>query len=201
MIPNYDPNTGIHYGCISMNSINPEVASDLVIGPNTRDLGYEAAVEEIKKDLARINAHEDLTEREQMYRRNLADFVFLRHIDRLVEELMSTSDETALWDVVEQDFNDNYQSDEIDWFYEADGYQLKHCLTNDAFVILSPFYTYAPECSPCVPNAGNLDSIRSESCHEKSGYLKTYCLGHDFFDNNHAPYPVFSVETNEHINP
>ena len=36
--------------------------------------------------------------------------------------------------------------------------------------------------------AGNLDNAMSEG-------VKTYALGHDWFDSQCAPYPVYSVET------
>ncbi len=31
------------------------------------------------------------------------------------------------------------------------------CLDSDVMLLKSPYYTYAPFCSPCVPGAGNLD--------------------------------------------
>jgi hypothetical protein len=54
-------------------------------------------------------------------------------------------------------------------------------------VVKSPFYTYAQFCSPCVPGAGNLDNPMAEG-------VKTYCLGHDWFEGGVAPYPVWRVD-------
>jgi hypothetical protein len=59
-------------------------------------------------------------------------------------------------------------------------------------VLKSPYYTYANYCSPCVPGAGNLDDI-------VEGEVKTYCFGHDWFEEEKAPYPVYSVATGELI--
>ena len=79
-----------------------------------------------------------------------------------------------------------YSDEAIGWSYDADGYELTGCLDNDIFVLTSPYYTFAQFCSPCVPGAGNLDNPMSEG-------VKTYCLGADWFENERAPYPVYSV--------
>lgn len=73
--------------------------------------------------------------------------------------------------------------------YKQDGYELTDCLDTDIFVLKSPYYTHAQFCSPCVPGAGNLDSACDDG-------VKTFCLGHDWFEDGKAPYPVYSVETN-----
>jgi hypothetical protein len=78
----------------------------------------------------------------------------------------------------------------IGWNYTRDGYKLTDCLDNDIFVLESPFYTFTQFCSPCVPGAGNLDTPVEDGA-------KTYCLGHDWFEDGSAPYPVYDVATNE----
>lgn len=105
--------------------------------------------------------------------------------------------------------------------YEKDGYQCQQSGDDtDIFVIKSPFFTYCQFCSPCAPGAGYLMnwfklspmadgtetkiSDRPETFKalaENAGFPKTYCFGHDFFDDNRAPYPVFSVATGEIVNP
>lgn len=92
------------------------------------------------------------------------------------------------------DSSDCYGDEPIGWNYDADGYVLTDCLDSDIMVIKSPFYTRAQFCSPCVPGAGNLDSS------DEDGAM-TYCLGHDWFEDGVAPYPVYSVETNELVQP
>lgn len=48
--------------------------------------------------------------------------------------------------------------DEAIGFYVDDGVlQATTCLDSDIMVLKSPYYTIAPPCSPCVPQAGNLD--------------------------------------------
>jgi hypothetical protein len=86
-------------------------------------------------------------------------------------------------------FGDAVYSDEpTGHSYDNDGYKLTDCLDSDIMVIASPFYTLAPFCSPCVPGAGNLDSACEDG-------VKTFCLGHDWFESGKAPYAVYSVET------
>lgn len=93
------------------------------------------------------------------------------------------------------------------WHYKKEGYVLCDCLDSDIFVLESPYYTYAQFCSPCVPGAGNLDSPFDgpvdgwADAAVEAGFPKTLCLGHDWFEGGTAPYPVFSVETNQPVLP
>ena len=82
----------------------------------------------------------------------------------------------------------------LGYSYTGEGYELTDCLDTDIFVLKSPYYTFAQFCSPCVPGAGNLDNAMSDG-------IKTYCLGHDWFEDQKAPYPVYSVETGELVKP
>lgn len=66
----------------------------------------------------------------------------------------------------------------------------------DIFVIKSPYFTYCQFCSPCAPGAGYLMNVR-----DKETGIKAYCFGHDWFENENAPYLVFSVETGELVEP
>jgi hypothetical protein len=56
----------------------------------------------------------------------------------------------------------------------------------DIFIMKSPFYTLCAYCSPCAPGAGYLMSPNPEG-------IKAYCFGHDWFDEEKAPYPVYRV--------
>lgn len=72
--------------------------------------------------------------------------------------------------------------------YESDYSETLNCI----FILKSPYFTETIYCSPCAPGAGDLDSPRK-------GGIKTYCVGHDGFEEGHAPYPVYSIETGERI--
>jgi len=102
--------------------------------------------------------------------------------------------------------------------YDKDGYICTQSADDpDIFIIKSPYFTYAQFCSPCAPGAGYLMSpftmskempiddslpLGGYAAHAiASGFPKVYCFDHSFFDNGKAPYPVFSVETGELVNP
>lgn len=79
--------------------------------------------------------------------------------------------------------------------YQQDGYV---CLQleddTDIFIVKSPYFTYCQFCSPCAPGAGYIMNTVKDG-------VKTYCLGHDWFENGEAPYPVYDVETGEEVLP
>ena len=92
------------------------------------------------------------------------------------------------------DSSEVYSEESLGFTYEREGYKLTNCLDTDIFVIESPFYTRAQFCSPCVPGAGNLDTPVEDG-------PKTYCLGHEWFEDGKAPYPVFKVSDDSPVMP
>jgi len=96
------------------------------------------------------------------------------------------------------------QEDDFDFIepyhfeYLQDGYKIFQSQDDtDLFIELSPYYTYAQFCSPCAPGAVYLMSWLNILYKDNKGY----CLGHDWFENGIAPYPVYSVKTNKLIKP
>jgi hypothetical protein len=77
----------------------------------------------------------------------------------------------------------------LSYEYDGDGYQASCGEDGDIFIIKSPYYTFCGYCSPCAPGAGYIMSTREEG-------IKAYCFGHDWFDDEKAPYPVYDVKTN-----
>lgn len=94
------------------------------------------------------------------------------------------------------DSQDAFGDEPQSWNYEDDGYTLTDCLDSDIFILDSPYYTFAPFCSPCVPGAGNTDDAEDQ---DESNGVKTYCLGHDWFDEKKAPYRIFRVSDNSEV--
>lgn len=84
------------------------------------------------------------------------------------------------------DSEECFPEDPIGHSFSADGYELIDCLDSDVMVLNSPFYTHGAFCSPCVPGGVSLDS-------PIEGGVKAYALGHEWFEGNRAPYPVFRV--------
>lgn len=72
------------------------------------------------------------------------------------------------------------------FYIDNKDYQAECGESGDIFIIKSPYYTFAPFCSPCIPGACYLMS----SC---EGGEKAYCFDHDWFDDEKAPYPIYRV--------
>lgn len=174
---NVDKENGVRYGVISMNSINLDCTEDF-----EHDYGKPACPE---CGLA-------VTESDDSTLFDNYEFADGELEDATVEH----GNDVPAW-FNHKDFtcmrckrcfwSDSVYSDEsLGWSYDDGDYQLADCLDNDIFVLKSPFYTFAQFCSPCVPGAGNLDNPIEDGA-------KTYCLGHDWFDDEKAPYPVYRV--------
>jgi hypothetical protein len=85
-------------------------------------------------------------------------------------------------------FGESAYGDEPDYQYvDKDGYKAEVHSDGDVFLVKSPYYTRAQFCSPCAPGAGHLGNPCADG-------PKTYCFGHDWFDGEKAPYPVYRVE-------
>jgi hypothetical protein len=84
--------------------------------------------------------------------------------------------------------------------YVDDGYRVygdagSYASSDDLFVELSPYFTFAPFCSPCAPGAVYLRNAGA------SGDARGYCFGHEWFSSGVAPYPVFDVATGAEVYP
>jgi hypothetical protein len=89
---------------------------------------------------------------------------------------------------------DSFESEPVGFIYNGEGYRASCGDCGDIFVTRSPYFTHARFCSPCAPGAGHLRDANPDG-------VRTYCFGHDWFDDGIAPYPVFSVETGELVEP
>jgi hypothetical protein len=162
-LANIDHETGIRYGVISQHSISSWALSEDMESVYAGPFCPECGNEDL------VNA-EDMTEAMNEWpvaKYNCADYAC-----GLCEILFGS----------ESAFSEEASGLE----YNSDGYTIIDCLITDLMVIASPYYTHAPFCSPCVPGAGDLDSAREDG-------VRAYCLGHDWFDGDEAPYPVYRV--------
>lgn len=169
---NVDKKTGIRYGVISMNSINPDC---------TGNFEYDYGKPSCPKCGTEVKASDDET---LFADTELKDGETPDWFDHQAFTCLAC--ETCYWS------DEVYADESIGWSYNEDGYSLSNCLDNDVFVLASPFYTFAQYCSPCVPGAGNLDS----PCEDGA---KTFCLGHDWFDDGIAPYEVYRVSDDSEV--
>ena len=160
---NTDPKTGIRYGVISQHSVSPNAADDLEPDygePHCPVCGNDVIA------VDSLSTTEAISQWENYSKHGCDDYACMT-----CEHFLDSSEVFA---------------DEAQGFtYDKDGYKLVDCLDSDIFVLLSPYYTYAQFCSPCVPSAGNLDTpLLAED-----GAPKTYALGLDWFDEyNSCPY-------------
>lgn len=159
MTANINPVTGIAYGYISANALDPEVVNDLQMN------GTDVYFEEAKAEAQRETAQDDNVRREAAehmgYPITGLDAIAYEDILRYVEDNWAGS----RW---EQTFSDNYQPDEPVHEGEVDvpGHGKVKYRTSwlggalNVWVFESPFVTEkANLCSPCVPGAGNLDVL------------------------------------------
>lgn len=163
---NRNPETGIRYGIISLESLHDYAFEDLAT--HGEDTDFNAYVQEIRTT-ARDAIESALSDYPGRLRTIVAD---------------------AAADAAEENCGEYYEqtSDYPRYRYEYDGYILHTTGDGQVFVIRSPFTTHAQFCSPCVSGAGNLDS----PC--DSG-PECYCFGPEWFDDEHPmPYVATRIE-------
>jgi hypothetical protein len=170
---NIDKKTGCRYGVISLDSLSEFAIEDFESyygDPTCPECGN--AVTEYSEFWSE-HPEEDEGDYDNHQQHSCSDYVCLdcKHI--------LGSDEV-------------YPDEPIGQDYEGEDYKLSLDSSNDVWVFHSPYYTHAQFCSPCAPGAGHLD-------HPCEDGPKTLCLGHDWFEGDQAPYPVFDVKTDERI--
>jgi len=89
---------------------------------------------------------------------------------------------------VEIDPDDCYDDEPSSRVLRSGGYEGTVNSHGNLFLSLSKYYTNAQFCSPCYPGAGQLEN----PCEQGP---KTFCLGHEWFVDEKAPYPVYVVKT------
>ena len=206
-LPNYDEEAKIFYGVVAQNSLNSEVVSDILFGSDTLDLSYEKALKDFIFQFESLTDDKDLTVfydfiKEVLHIYKLrpskyeSDKIILNEVKNLIK-LFKREEFDQIKEILIEEFNNHYECDNPDFEYKSDGYIIINCLSYDLMIIKSPFYTFAPECSPCVPCAGNIDDINPNRQYSK----KTYCLGKDFYDEENEPtYKIYNVSDNKEVN-
>lgn len=168
---NIDLENGIRYGVISQHSIGSFAFDDLepvYAGPNCPKCGDDAI------DVSELT--EETIDAFPQYRAH------------------GCSDYACTSCAILLDSSDVWSEEAIGFRSTDPNYEIDACLDSDLFILRSPFYTFAPFCSPCVPGAGNLDSASDASgTSDATNGVKTYCLGHDWFEDGRAPYVVYRV--------
>ena len=175
-LSNIDRETGIRYGVIAQNSVNPDAWSDaeaIYPDPACPNCGVSAV---------EIPTHTESSDPPGQW------VSVVRDTPAGYEEFEGSGDYACENCRQLFDGSDGLPDEPIGYKYEADGYKLSDCLDSDIFVLGSPYFTFAQFCSPCVPGAGNLDNPTDEGMG-----AKCYALGHDWFEDGKAPYRLWRV--------
>lgn len=144
MIPNMDEKTGIHYGVINANSLDPEVLDQIITrGTSAYEADFNAWAAELRDKLDRLC---------EVAKRflPLADVQELRGNMQKAEEDIAT----AFYESCDVNDDDSLVSFDIEGVV---GEYLRN--SNVVMIFKSPVYTCARQCSPCYPNAGDLDTL------------------------------------------
>ena len=151
MLPNTNPETGIRYGIISADNLDPEIVHQIWM--EGTDLHWQDRVKEIRDEV--MDDDDILPE------------------DKEDEIDMRLEDESDAWydDEPVHSFEINCQGYGIVYGQTTwlGGGQL-------VWIFKSPFLTKARLCSPCVPGAGDLDNVypEGEECYDVPADLRNY---------------------------
>lgn len=180
MTANINPRTGIRYGVVDARNLPWLLDEILASGTDNR---YDEAKREL---IARFEACETTEEANDI----------IREAHYSPDRLLLSDGELAdadFDDLASEILSDTYESDgdSLDYTHESDGIKYQLGSLGGApllWIIESPFVTWCRQCSPCVPNAGDLNNL----CGEDEG-VHAYCFNPDDFDPDHPDRPKFSV--------
>lgn len=162
-MPNYNPETGIRYGTIYLNHLDSDVANDLWY--SGKNVSEENAYAELKSELER---EADAIEEEVAIAIAESDHALLaseRFVDNEIEAAYLRLGYDDRDDYIETRLElgwEHIQIDEpiIEGTCEGVRYMISHLGGAPLlWAFESPVISKAKLCSPCVPNAGDLDSL------------------------------------------
>lgn len=160
---NTNPETGIRYGVIALNNLEGFTADDLFYNNGT-DLSFEEALAELRREaLAEAEEYEDqvrieISETDPALRDND------QYVERKIEEMWSSrgyDDAQDYVDAMVEHRMDQVVIEEpiIEGEYEGVKYRIGWLGGAPLLWVLEgPVGRCRALCSPCVPNAGDLDS-------------------------------------------
>jgi hypothetical protein len=169
MTPNIHPETGIRYGVISANSLDPDVVQELFYGAGANDLSYEAALKELRAEAEREadQIEDEFLENIQIEaaeRGGFTDAEYERFSEHRLEEMWLMKGYDSHEDYVEAVVERRAEAlvieePEIEGEYEGVKYRISW-LGGAILVWIteSPHTGLFDLCSPCVPGACDCDS-------------------------------------------
>lgn len=148
MTANINPESGIPYGYIKADAIDSDILDQLTFY-NGKNLSYENAWQEYKAQKER--EYEAMMEEKRIARREIDGGTLSEDDDPPFDE-----------DEAKDEFNDVYIGEEEVYAGERLGVHYQTSWLGGAqhlYIFKSPVLTKCRPCSPCVPNAGDLDSV------------------------------------------
>lgn len=158
--PNCNPYTGIRYGVIAMNSIDPDVANELWYGPGATNVSHEVALKEAEAEFTREweVAHEEAEIAANEIDSHMPEEDFHRFIEAYLDDRGFSPDLDAYlerkMEWLELDIDEPVISGE----YQGVSYLITWLGGAPLLTVTDGPIGLAHElCSPCVPGAANLD--------------------------------------------
>jgi len=166
---NVNPVTGIRYGVIACNSLDSDLVEELMHGVGAVDMTYQDAYEEAKKEAgARFDQETEeagiaADEAEYGMSAQERDTFIERFLD---EKLDGVTDRDEFIENALEQFSDIFRGEEphIVGIYNEPTFGDIHYQivwlggSPILMVLVGPVGTVKSLCSPCIPNAGDLDS-------------------------------------------
>lgn len=134
MVANINPETGIRYGIVAANSLDPDVVNELQM--SGKDLHYEEAKSELWDAIKRV----------------CKDYMGDADSDDVADQAVERLNDHWQDDEPVHSFELQGVTGQTTWLGGA----------LLVYVFHSPWLTKANLCSPCVPNCGNLDSLNPD---------------------------------------
>lgn len=182
---NVSPASGVRYGVIACASLDPNLVHELMCGPGATDLSYKAAYDEAKKQAER--EADDVEEEVSMDHPGCDD---LAPWFEAAWERKGYQDRDDFISCELEKFSDMCQIDEptIEGEYEGVKYRIDWLGGAPLLWVLEgPIGMAASLCSPCVPNAADLDSGFTHGTVEDGVYPPTgyecYVVPRDWLHN------------------
>lgn len=183
---NTNPQTGIRYGTIYLNSLDPNVADELFFGSQATNLSEQRAYEELKHEIERdaegVEDEVRIAIAERDYAMLSNDNLMEREVEAAFQRLGYADRDDYIDTRLELESQD-MQIEEPTISGTLDGVKYEISWLGGApllFVLESPVTGHFSLCSPCVPGAVSID------CPNPDGELG-YGIPEDWYDHNEEP--------------
>jgi len=185
---NCHPETGVRYGVIACNSLDPDLVTELFYGQQATNVSYDEAYADAKREAEK--EFEDLVDQAEIAANetdpNMGEGDFQTFVDKWLFDNCGEDTEEGFVELRLDQFADQCEIDEptIQGTLEGVEYQITWLGGAPLLWVLKGPQGWANQlCSPCVPNAANLDdgyTLTTEPRHQDEGDFLCYCTPRDW---------------------